>query len=179
MTADTHYIASTGIEGQSEDSSQIVKMDSLGIFGIVPAQMEFMTAPGYMSPTQIYGVTFERGTRLIFGNASLYFISGTASIDKSGRIVHLGNVMAQAKRMIENVEALLKNHGGTWDDLKQAAVYLRDIADYPRIFDFLQEKIGQICPFLVVEGTVCRPGWLIEMECIAANHKGKNIFPVL
>ena len=58
LTADTHYIASTGIEGQSEDSSQIVKMDSLGIFGIVPAQMEFMTAPGYMSPTQIYGVTF-------------------------------------------------------------------------------------------------------------------------
>ena len=54
--------------------------------------------------------------------------------------------------MIENVEALLKNHGGTWDDLKQAVVYLRDIADYPRIFDFCRKRLDRFVHFLWLRG---------------------------
>jgi len=178
MTADTHYIASTGIEGQNFPSSRLVSMDSLSVFGVKPSQFEYMSALDCMPPTHVYGVTFERGCRMIYGDRSHFFISGTASIDSKGEIVHPGDVRLQAGRMVRNVSALLENHDARLEDLKMATVYLRDRTDAPQVADELARLLPENLPVIMVQAPVCRPGWLVEMEAFGVNASGNPEYPV-
>ncbi|MCP4711411.1 MAG: hypothetical protein GY869_22555, partial [Planctomycetes bacterium] len=163
LTEKTNYISSTGIEGQCEDPHRLIGMDSYCIFGLEAGQVEYMRALDHLSPTNVYGVTFERGTRIVFGDRSHYYISGTASIDKNGEIVHPGNVSSQTDRTIENISALLNNHDANLNDLKIAVVYLRDVNDAPLVEKRLQVLLPEDLPRLMVKAPVCRPGWLVEI----------------
>ena len=100
LTESTHYIASTGIEGMPDPFDRLVRMDSFALFGHRPEQIEYLQALDHLSPTHVYGVTFERGTRIVYGDRSHYYISGTASIDREGKIVHPGDVFRQTGRLI-------------------------------------------------------------------------------
>lgn len=176
LTKDTHFIASTGIEGQSEHPARLIHMDSWGQIGHVPTQVEYMEALDHLSPTHLYNVAFERGTRIIYGDRSRYFISGTASIDAAGEIVHPGDVNLQTIRTLENIQALMTNHQGRLEDLKQATVYLRDWADAGIVSKILDKSpLGQI-PHIIVKAPVCRPGWLVEIDAIAVNSAGSSAF---
>lgn len=176
MTADTHYITSTGIEGLAHPHYRLVRMDSMALFGHTPEQIQYLYAPEHLSPTHIYGVTFERATRIIFGDRSNYYISGTASIDKEGQVVHLQDVEKQTLRLLENVDALMKEGGGSLADLTQAVVYLRDPADYERVKKIIDSALPAATPRLIVRGSICRPTWLVEMDAIGVNANGDNRF---
>ncbi len=171
LNENTNYISSTGIEGQCEDPHRLIDMDSYCIFGLEAGQVEYMHALDHLSPTSAYGVTFERGTRIIFGDRSHYYISGTASIDRNGEIVHPGNVSAQTTRTIENIKALLNNHDADLNDLKLAVVYLRDDKDAPLVEKGLQILLPDNLPRLMVKAPVCRPGWLVEIDAIGVNDR--------
>lgn len=164
LTPQTHYIASTGIAGASPFPGSFVQMDAYSVKGNF--RQKYLYAPANMNPTYEYGVTFERGVKLDFGDHFQVLISGTASIDNKGRVLHSGNVKAQAERMFENVTALLSEAGSGWDDVKQAIVYLRNASDYDSVAPLLENKLHKI-PYIITLAPVCRPDWLIEMECIA------------
>ena len=176
LTADTHFIASTGIEGKSDPFDRLVRMDSVALFGHRREQVTYMSALDHLNPTHEYGVTFERATRLTFGDRSRYYISGTASIDKNGQIVHPGDVGRQVERMLENINALLSNYDASLVDLKLAVVYLRDPADVATVESVLSKRLPAELPRIMVHGAVCRPGWLVEMEGVAVNGKGDASF---
>jgi enamine deaminase RidA (YjgF/YER057c/UK114 family) len=176
MIEKTNYIASTGIEGQCIDPRRLVGMDSYCVFGLEAGQVEYMHALDHLSPTHVYGVTFERGTRIIFGDRSHYYISGTASINKEGKIVHPGDVASQTDRTVENISALLNNHDAKLDDLKIAVVYLRDAADAPLVEERLAQLLPESLPRIMVQAPVCRPGWLVEIDAIGVNGSGNSAF---
>ena len=176
LTADTHFIASTGIEGKSDPFDRLVRMDSVALFGHQREQVTYMSALDHLNPTHEYGVTFERATRLTFGDRSRYYVSGTASIDKNGQIVHPGDVGRQAERMLENINALLSNYDASLADLKLAVVYLRDPADDAIVENILSKRLPADLPRIMVHGAVCRPGWLVEMEGVAVNGNGDAYF---
>ncbi len=179
LTKDTHFIASTGIEGQSEHPTRLIHMDTWGQTGQAPGQIEYMEALDHLSPTHLYNVAFERGTRAIYGDRSRYFISGTASIDSAGEIVHPGDVARQTLRTLENIRALMTNHQGSLNDLQQATVYLRDWADAGLVSKILNDSpLGQI-PHIMVKAPVCRPGWLVEIDAIAVNASGNSVYKPL
>lgn len=167
LTKDTRFIASTGIEAKLKEVSTLVSMDAISIAGLQPAQIVRMEAREHLNPTHEYGVTFERGTKIVFGDRAHLYISGTASIDKKGEVVHVGDVGAQTKRVIENVEALLKPHGARLEDMKYLIVYARNLTQADDIMSMLKkEGLGNI-PLILAEGSVCRPAWLVEIEGIA------------
>ncbi len=166
LTEKTHYIASTGIEGRHADPSVLVTMDAYTVKGLLPGQVRFLHAPTHLNPTYEYGVTFERGTAVAYGDRRQIFLSGTASIDNRGKIVAPGDVVGQARRMMENIQALLAEAGATLEDVMQAIVYLRDPSDYPVVSGFLSSEYPG-WPCLFVHAPVCRTGWLCETECIA------------
>ena len=176
LSTSTHFIASTGIEGQMAKPSRLVQMDSINWINLKDGQRIYLSAPAMLSPTALYGVSFERGTRLVLGDRSHYFISGTASIDAQGQVVHPFNVKKQAGRLVENVAALLESSGGTLADLKWATVYLRDPADASSVLRVLKKRLPPELPLVVVRAPVCRPAWLVEMECVAVNAKGDPAF---
>lgn len=166
LTPDTHYIASTGIGGQPIITQSRVQMDGYAAQGIRPEQITYLYAPTHLNPTYQYGVTFERGTAIQYGDRRHLLISGTASINNRGEVLHLGDVKAQAARMLENIETLLKEGGATLDDIVQSIVYLRDVADYHLVNQYLAERLPAT-PRVITLAPVCRPAWLIEMECTA------------
>ena len=175
LTEDTHYISSTGIEGRYVDPMVFVTMDTYAISGIQPEQIQYLYAPKFLNRTYEYGVTFERGTAVTFGDRRHIYISGTASIDRFGEIVHAGDVIKQTKRMIENICALLDEAEATLEDVMQAIIYIRDTADYARVKQYMETNHPNL-PYLIVRAPVCRTGWLVEMECTAVTNKGDNKF---
>lgn len=166
LTTETHYIASTGIAGTHPNVAARVSLDAYAINGLRREQVEFLEAPDHLCPTHDYGVTFERATALSYADRKHVFISGTASIDNFGRVVHPGDVIGQLDRTLENIEALLACAGANLGDLAAIIVYLRDPVDGAIIKAALREKAGMI-PFILVHAPVCRPSWLIEIEGIA------------
>lgn len=166
LTENTHYIASTGIEGRHADPAVRVHFDAYAVKGLQPEQTGFLYAPEHLNPTYEYGVTFERGTTVTYGDRRHLFISGTASIDNHGEVVHPGNVLKQAERMFGNIEALLNEGGASLDDVSEAVVYLRDPSDYAAVSRYMEQNHPG-WPHLIVLAPVCRPGWLIETECMA------------
>lgn len=175
MTKDTHFITSTGIEGQHFSTDVNVLMDAYAVGGIQEKQVKFLTAPDNLNPTHEYGVTFERGTSVDYGDRRHIFISGTASIDNKGEIVHVNDIFGQTKRTIENIKALLKDAEAEMNDIAKMIVYLRDFGDYEVVSNYLKENHHSI-PTLIVLAPVCRPGWLIEIECIAIKKTNGNRF---
>lgn len=169
MSNQTHYITSTGIEGCVADPRVTVLMDTYAIRGVEEGQIQFLYANDHLSPTYDYGVTFERGVRLNFGDRLKVYLSGTASIDSKGDIVHAGDVVQQVHRTWTNVEALLKEAECSMEDIMQLIVYLRDLADYSCVNEMFDRKFPGV-PKLIVLAPVCRPGWLVEMECIASRE---------
>ena len=166
LTPDTHYIASTGIGGQPITTQSRVQMDGYAAEGLDAGQIQYLYAPTHLNPTYQYGVTFERGTAIHYGDRRHVLISGTASIDNHGQVLHQGQVEAQAGRMLENISTLLAEAGASLSDVVQAIVYLRDVADYELVNRLLCERLPQM-PRVITLAPVCRPSWLIEMECMA------------
>ena len=168
LTKDTHYIASTGIAGRTAEPSSMVMMDAYSVEGLAEGQITYLKGSTHLNPTHEYGVTFERGTAVDYGDRRHVFISGTASIDNRGEIVRPGDVRGQTLRMLENVEVLLDEAGCGFDDVMHMFVYLRDIADHDEVRAMFEERFPTH-PKVFVWAPVCRPGWLIEMECMAVR----------
>ena len=180
LTADTHYIASTGIGGATPVRHAAVAIDFLTVPNIKEEDKKYLQALEHLNPTHEYGVAFERGTRLTLPTHTLhpegsqqfkqqYFISGTASINKHGDVVYEGDIVRQTGRLLENIGALLKDGDATMNDIRYFIIYLRDITDYHTVEILMNQFYPQI-PHIIVEAKVCRPGWLIEMECIAEKQ---------
>jgi enamine deaminase RidA (YjgF/YER057c/UK114 family) len=176
LTHETRYIASTGIEGKTVDPDCLIVIDALSMGNICEEQIIRIEAPENLSSTHHYGVTFERGTRIRFGDRSHLHISGTASIDPAGKIVYVGDVQNQLHRTIDNVEALLASQNADLNDMQYLILYMRDPKCYPLIEDIVSLRIPSDVPIMIVEGPVCRPGWLVEMEGVGIIHD-KNEFP--
>ena len=166
LTEKTHYIASTGIEGRHADPSVLVQMDGYAIEGLDARQVQYINGSSHLNPTYDYGVTFERGTSVTYGDRKHIFISGTASINNVGEVVYPGNIIKQTERMMENISVLLEEADATVNDIVQSVTYLRDVADYEVVKDYFESHFPNL-PHLIVLAPVCRPGWLIETECIA------------
>lgn len=175
LTPDTHYIASTGIGGNPSDPKALIQLGCYALSGFKPEQQRYLYASTHLNRTSEYGVSFERGTLLQFGDRNHAIISGTASINNKGEVVHIGDVEMQTKRMWENVETLLAEADMTMDDAAQIIVYLRDGADYETVCRMFREKFPNI-PTVFTLAPVCRPSWLIEMECVAIREAANSHF---
>ena len=166
LTTETHFIASTGIGGFSQTRSASVAIDFLTFPKVKESDKKYLQALDNLNPTHEYGVSFERGTRMTVGDKQTFFISGTASIDKHGKAMYVGDIQMQTARLLQNIGALLHDGGATMNDVRYFFVYLRDASDREVVERFLQKTYPDI-PHILLQGKVCRPEWLVEMECVA------------
>jgi enamine deaminase RidA (YjgF/YER057c/UK114 family) len=141
-----------------------------------PEQIEYLSALDHLSRTAVYGVTFERGTSVAYRDRKHVILSGTASIDSKGEIVHPGDVAQQLDRTLENMEALLERAGARLGDMCHFIVYVRDPADQAEAERRMRERVGD-APVVVVVAPVCRPGWLIEVEGMAIVEAAEEELP--
>ncbi len=171
LRSDTNYIASTGIfgiPGNRPATGGDVMLDALALKDPKKCLIRYLHARSHLSPTSLYGVTFERGTVVGYDDRNHIFISGTASIDSHGEVLHAGDVGKQCDRMMENVSVLLSEADASMEDVQMAIVYLRNSEDLSMVKQRLSEILRDI-PHNYLLAPVCRPEWLVEIECIAAT----------
>ncbi|MEA5006987.1 MAG: Rid family hydrolase [Rikenellaceae bacterium] len=171
----THYIASTGICGSCGKNGSIVSMDAYALIGLDEAQVKYLYSKDHLCSTYDYGVTFERGVTIQYGDRRHVIISGTASIDNHGNILFVNDIKGQTLRMWENVEVLLREAEADFADVSHIIVYLRNRDDYAIVENMFSERFPYV-PCTITLAPVCRPGWLIEMECMATLPLGNGNF---
>ena len=160
------FPASTGIQGRIPPDGSL-GMDVLAMAG-PGIQAEPIHAPT-MNEAGEYGSFFSRGIRVRFPDRSLIYLSGTASIDIRGEVVHVGDAAGQIDRMMTNVEQLLAGQGAGFRDLVSVTTYLKHQEDCTRFLSECRRRgIPEDIPHTVCVAEVCRPTWLCEMEAIAA-----------
>ena len=166
LTPQTHFIASTGIDGNSDNVAAVCidfwSVDDEGM------KVQYLHAQDHLNPTSEYGVAFERGTRFISDGVERILISGTASIDKAGNCLFMGDVVKQAGRLFDNIRSLLADGGAGLEDITAMNVYLRDFSDHGVIKALLNRRFPCV-PRVITLAPVCRPQWLIETECIVSR----------
>ncbi len=150
--------------------------DAYSVPGLEPAQVSYLDAPERIGATYDYGVAFERCTRLAYADRAHFLLSGTASIDPAGNVVHPGDVDRQLERALANVDALLSAGGAGLADLMHLTAYVRDAADAERVRDALAALLPGL-PCLLVLAPVCRPEWLVEVEGVAIARRDDPALP--
>jgi 2-iminobutanoate/2-iminopropanoate deaminase len=117
--------------------------------------------------------SFSRGMRIDLNGLTILLISGTASIDESGKSVHIGDFRAQMRRTVANISGLLASEGCTWHDIVRTTCYLRDIErDYDafneeRTAFFKELGLDPLPASTGIQAILCRSELLIEIEAIA------------
>jgi 2-iminobutanoate/2-iminopropanoate deaminase len=98
----------------------------------------------------------------------LLFISGCVPVDSEGRLVP-GDVVAQARRVFENIGLVLGAAGAGFRDVVKVTVFLTDVDDRPAVNTVRQEVFGDTRPAstLVEVSRLAVPGARIEVEAVA------------
>ena len=112
---------------------------------------------------------FSRATVLRQGESAALFISGTASI-VGHRSLHVGDVAAQTREALANIEALLgeanrRAPGARFTlDTLACKVYVRRPRDLPAIRRELHSAVGVASRAVYLQADICRQDLLVEIE---------------
>ena len=113
---------------------------------------------------------FPQGVR----KGNVLQVSGQGSLDPAtGAFVHEGDVKAQTTRVLQNIEAILKAGGATFDDVLMLRVYLTTSDDFAPMNEAYAEFVGPRTPSGVLPSrTTVFTGlplehMLVEMDALA------------
>jgi len=140
-----------------------------------PVPRKAVSAPQTLNEAYDYPKpsSFSRALRLDIKGVTILLISGTASVDESGKTVHAGDFSAQCWRTYQNITGLLEAEGATWQDIVRTTCYLRDIErDYEAFNEirtqfFAEQRLNPLPASTGIQAILCRPDLLIEIEAIA------------
>ena len=105
---------------------------------------------------------------------TLVYIAGQVSSDASGKLVGEGDFEAQAERVFANVKLAVEAAGATMADIVKMNTYIVasvDPADVPKMRAVRGRYFGSGTPpasTLVYVSRLAQPGWMIEVEVVAA-----------
>ncbi len=163
----TRLPASTGIQGATYPKERGCAMDLYTLTTDRPVEIEVMHAPT-MNEAPQYGSSFSRGIKVVRDDRIIAYVSGTASIDNKGNVIHIGDIEGQVHRMLLNVEELLAAHNITPDDIVTLITYLKEPKFLGTFYEVYKEhSFPKDAPNTVSTADICRPEWLCEIEAIA------------
>jgi reactive intermediate/imine deaminase len=103
-------------------------------------------------------------------SGQMLFLAGQIPLDpQSGNIVGEGDITAQTKQVMRNIEAILTEAGVTWDNVVKTSVFLSDMANFtPMNQVYAQYFVEDTAPARAcVEVSRLPKDVLVEIECIA------------
>ena len=97
------------------------------------------------------------------------FVTGTVATDESGNAVFAGNMYAQAKQSLANIEKVLKRAGANMKDVVRTRIFVTDISRWEEVGRAHGEYFKEIrpCTTMVEVSKLIAPEYLIEIEADA------------
>jgi enamine deaminase RidA (YjgF/YER057c/UK114 family) len=128
---------------------------------------EFLSPKSLMSPTGYSHIAkVNSGTTV--------YLAGQVACDASGKLIGEGDFEVQVEQVYRNLKTAVEAAGGTMADIVKLNTYLVaevDQADVPKMRAIRERYVNAEKPpasTLVVVSRLARPGWLIEIEAVAA-----------
>ncbi len=120
-----------------------------------------LAGPGYVHAVSVTG--------------TLAFVSGQVAVDGDGNLVGEGDLAAQTRQSLRNLERVLHELGAGWADVVKFTWFVTDVSQVQLIRDIrdefvrpaLGDKLNPASSLIQVAGLV-RPGFLIEVEAVVA-----------
>ena len=97
------------------------------------------------------------------------FVTGTVATDESGNAVAPGDMYAQAKQSLANIEKVLKRSGASMKDVVRTRMFVTDISRWEEAGRAHGEYFKDIrpCTTMVEVSKLISPEYLIEIEADA------------
>ena len=97
------------------------------------------------------------------------FVSGTVAWNEAGELVGAGDMYAQAKQAIGNIEAALREAGASLSDVVRTRIFVTDIRRFEEVARAHSEAFGEVRPAatLVAVSALAVPELLVEIEADA------------
>ena len=109
--------------------------------------------------------TYSQGVRV--GNT--VWISGQIAIDPRTQDLVSGDIEAEARRVFDNLKAIVLAAGATMGDVVKANVYMTDLSNFAVINRVMTEYFREPYPARAAVGVAALPrGAKLEVECIVA-----------
>lgn len=104
-------------------------------------------------------------------SGQMLFVAGQIPLNpQSGEIIGAGDITAQTKQVMSNIEAILTEAGANWNNVVKTSVFLTDLAN----FSPMNQVYAQYFPEDTAPARACvevsrlPKDVLVEIECIAA-----------
>ena len=110
-------------------------------------------------------IGFSRAVRV----GDTIYVSGTVAWGDDGKLVGPGDMYAQAKQAIHNIEKALAQAGASLKDVVRTRIYVTDIKMLDEAAKAHGEAFGEIRPAatMVEVSALAEPEMLVEIEAIA------------
>jgi len=97
------------------------------------------------------------------------FVTGTVATDESGNAVFAGDMYAQARQALGNIEKVLKRAGASMTDVVRTRMFVTDISRWQEVGRAHGEYFKDIrpCTTMVEVSKLISPEYLVEIEADA------------
>jgi reactive intermediate/imine deaminase len=123
-----------------------------------------LTSTALRSPNGV----FSQATA-VEATGRLVFVSGMTARRADGTIAGVGDISEQTRQVCENVQAAVREAGGTLDDVCRVDVYVRNMEDFAKIHAVRAQYFAEPLPAstMVEVSKLAHPDYLIEISAIA------------
>jgi reactive intermediate/imine deaminase len=120
-----------------------------------PPNLSFQPRPEY---------PYSPGTR----GGRLVYTAGQVAWNERAELVGVGDVRAQTRQVLANIESILRDGGATLADVLKCTVYLADIRYFQEMNEVFAEFFSVDPPArTTVQAALAEPEMLVEIEAIA------------
>lgn len=132
-------------------------------------KIEEVESPLQCSATD-YKSSFSRAVQVSLPDHRTIYLSGTASIEPSGKTVHPDDTEKQIKLTMEVTQALLRAKDMDWEDTVRGIAYFKDIKEAPLFEKYCKQNNLPKIPFVLSHSDICRDDLLFEIELDAIKQ---------
>jgi 2-iminobutanoate/2-iminopropanoate deaminase len=124
--------------------------------------MDRVTSPDAPSPIGPYSHAV--------GHGDLLFVSGQIPLDPDTGQIQGDSIEKQTERVLDNLGAVLRAAGATWDTTLRVTVYMTDLAEFSRFNSVYERMLGGAKPARSTIQVAALPhGARLELDAIAVR----------
>ena len=140
----------------------------------VPLQLTFLFVAATAGAQEIQRINPEGMTQPttyshVVRHDNVLFLAGQVSTDPDGNVIGKGDMNAQVRQVLENMQTVLKSQGADFANVVKITIYTTDIDAYRQSGDIRAEYWKGMAPAstLVQIDRLARPDFLVEIEATA------------